>query len=129
MKTKLVTVVCVVLLTFAALTAAYAAQKGDAPALKFSAFEWKGPVDNALSTAETALRGSGLRVTPQKGWERFGSSAKVVVLVTCAAISRLETRVVVVATSTDSETATEFRNDVQSRIERTPPKAQPSRID
>jgi hypothetical protein len=103
----------------ACVPAAHAQDKGQRPAAHIGSFEWNGSVGLAVQTAEQVMKQAGLKVSPLNGaWETWGGSDKVLVVVTCAPVAKLKTRVVVLATSTDNDTAAFYRSDIRARIQK-----------
>ena len=110
----------------ASVPTAHAQDKGQAPKMHIGSFQWDGSVDLALQTAEEAMKKAGLKVSrPKDAWETFGGSDKVVVVVTCCPLENHGTRIVVIATSTDFDTAAFYRSDIRERIQKAAEKPKP----
>jgi hypothetical protein len=87
--------------------------------MHLGSFNWDGSLDQAVQAAVQAMQQAGLKVTsPKNAVETWGGSDKVVVVVTCAPLDKLKTRIVVIATSTDNDTAAFFRSDIRARIQK-----------
>jgi hypothetical protein len=100
---------------------AVAQQKGSAPSWHIGSFNWRGSVEGAAQVAERVLKEGNLKVADVRGWERAGSNEHVVVVVTCAPEAAHKVRIVVVATSSDFDTAAFWRSKIRSDIQRFEP--------
>jgi hypothetical protein len=117
-RAVIVATFCLAYATLASPRPALAQNQGSAPALHLGSFDWQGSVKNALQSTDQVLRDVRLTVSPtDRGWERIASNEHVVVTVSCAPIGQRRTRIVVVATSTNSRTAELWRNQIRSRIQ------------
>jgi len=112
---------CAALATLAAPRAALAQQKGSAPAFHLGSFNWRGSVDSATKIAERVLKEANLKVANVRGRERAGSNEHVAVVVTCAPEPPGKVRIVVVAASSDFDTAAYWRSQIRSGIQKFEP--------
>jgi hypothetical protein len=117
-RAAIVAAFCLGIATLASPRAALAQNQGSASPLHLGSFDWQGSLKNALQSTDHVLRDVRLTVSPtDRGWERIASNEHVVVVVSCAPTGQRRTRIVVIATSTNSKTAELWRNQIRARIQ------------